>query len=237
MNLRTTNLLFSLFPVLILLCCDPVTCQTEDPTVLKWEEDIRVFDSLNALGPADTGAIVIAGSSSIRLWDSIHSDLAPFRVIQRGYGGAKLPDFNHYSERIIPRGDFRAIIVFIGNDISGGEDDRTPEEMFLLYRTMIRQLRKLHRDTPVFWIETTPTPRRWDVYSQVREANEMIRHFCSSRSGLHFISTREVFINGEGVPDSTFFVPDMLHLNRDGYIRWSTIIKESLELHGITPSS
>ena len=32
--------------------------------------------------------------------DYIHSDLSPYRVMQRGYGGAKLSDFKHHADRI-----------------------------------------------------------------------------------------------------------------------------------------
>ena len=63
--------------------------------ILKWENDIAVFDSLNRVESANTGTLLVTGSSSIRLWDSIHQDLAPYRVMQRGYGGAKLTDYNY----------------------------------------------------------------------------------------------------------------------------------------------
>ena len=39
----------------------------------------------------------------------------------------------------------------------------------------------------------------------------------------------------EGIPDSTLFRDDMLHLNRDGYLLWAELIKTALEEAGITP--
>jgi len=237
MKINKIPFLAPLLFVITFFSCNTVSKNIKDPSVLKWEEDIKVFDSLNYIEPADRKTILVTGSSSVRRWDSIHSDLAPFRVMQRGYGGAKLSDFNHYAVRIIPQGTFRAIVVFVANDISGKDNDCTPEEMYLLYRNLISQVRRHNPRTPVFWIETTPTPSRWHVYPQVSTANELIREYCSKRHGLYFIETREVFINREGVPDPGFFVPDMLHLNRNGYLRWSTVIKESLESAGISSSS
>jgi hypothetical protein len=44
---------------------------------------------------------MVTGSSSVRMWDSIHTDMAPYQVMQRGYGGAKLSDFIYYADIII----------------------------------------------------------------------------------------------------------------------------------------
>ena len=52
---------------------------------------------------------------------------------------------------------------------------------------------------------------------------------------LHFIPTFDVFTNVDGVPDSTYFRQDMLHLNRIGYIRWAERIKATLLEDEINP--
>ena len=235
MSINKITLLLSLILAVALFSCNPAMHYNEDSSVLKWEEDIRVFDSLNAIEPADMGTILVTGSSSVRKWDSIHSDMAPYVVMQRGYGGAKLTDLNYYADRVIPPGTFLAIVIFVANDISGREDDRTPEEMYMLFRTLIKQVRRHNPGSPVFWIETTPTPSRWNVYPQVSVANDLIHEYSRKKPGLYFIETREAFLNGEGVPDPGFFVPDMLHLNRKGYLQWSAIIKSSLASAGISP--
>ena len=84
--------------------------------ILKWESDIAVFDSLNLVEPSDENTLLVTGSSSVRLWESIHKDLEPFQVMQRGYGGARLTDYNYYAERIIKPHPFKAIVVFVAND-------------------------------------------------------------------------------------------------------------------------
>ncbi len=233
------HLLFAAAVALLLLtgACSPVSKYIYSEDVLSWESDIALFDSLNAAEPSDNETILVTGSSSIRLWDSIHTDLAPYRVMQRGYGGARLSDFNYYAERIIQPHPFKAIVVFVANDISGGENDRTPKEVFLLYRTLVKRIRERAPGTPVFWIETTPTPSRWHANPQIREANGRIRRYCSRNTDLYFIGTYDDFLNSDGVPDPGFFREDMLHLNREGYMRWREIIRGSLESAGIHPSS
>jgi len=233
---RRIRLVTWVFLLGCIISCNPVSQYIKDDYVLRWEEDIQVFDSLNAMERSDEETLLVTGSSSIRLWDSIHSDLAPFKVMQRGYGGARLTDFNHYVNRIIQHGPHKAILIFIANDIHGGEDDRTPQEVFLLFRTLVKQIRKNIGDSPVFWIEVTPAPSRWQVYPNTGEANDLIRDYCSMRSDLHFIETRNAFLNSSVVPDSSLFRDDMLHLNRDGYKLWTRIIKQSLDEAGIHPS-
>ena len=63
----------------------------------------------------------------------------------------------------------------------------------------------------------------------------MIAGYCKRNSDLHFISTFDRFVTPLGVPDSSYFRNDMLHLNRKGYRQWSEIIKASLLNAGIEP--
>jgi lysophospholipase L1-like esterase len=161
--------------------------------------------------------------------------MAPYMVMQRGYGGAKLSDFNHYAQRIIKPQRFKAILVFIANDISGGAEDRTPEEVLKLFKSLVKQIRERNPGTPVCWIETTPTPSRWHAIEQIRQANELIREYCEKNGDLHFIETHDVYIDPAGRPDSTLFRDDMLHLNREGYLLWAERIKKSLAEEGINP--
>ena len=203
--------------------------------ILQWESEITRFDSLNLVEDAHAGTVLVTGSSSVRLWDSIQSDLAPFRVIQRGYGGAKLTDFNYYTERIIKPGQYKAIVIFVANDIAGVENDKSPREVRELFKDLVKTLRRRNPGTPIFWIETTPTPSRWQVSPQARQANELIASYCNKNEGLHFIATYDHYLSPLGLPDSTFFRQDMLHLNRKGYRQWSDIIKASLMEAGIEP--
>lgn len=203
--------------------------------ILQWEKDIVLFDSLNLVEFSDSNTLLVTGSSSVRLWDSIQADLAPYTVMQRGYGGAKMTDYNYYVERIIKPQQYKAIVIFVANDIAGVEADLDPREVSRLFKDLVKLVRKRNPDTPLCWIEVTPTPKRWQVTDQIREAGGYIQDYCDRYEDLHFISTYDQFITPGGLPDSTLFREDMLHLNRAGYKKWSGIIKDSLEQAGIKP--
>jgi hypothetical protein len=220
---------------LAVFSCHPLSRLIHEEEVTYWENDIAVFDSLNALEPAGPQTLLVTGSSSVRLWSTIHEDLAPYRVMQRGYGGAKLTDFNYYTERIIQEGTMKAILVFVANDISGTDGDRTPREVFQLYKGLVVKIRERNPDTPLFWIETTPTPSRWHAIDRIRKANDLIRSYCEKNDDLYFIPTSDAYTLESGLPDSTLFRNDMLHLNARGYALWTERIKLNLEEAGITP--
>ena len=64
--------------------------------VLRWEKDIARFDSLNAHEKYDPSALLFIGSSYIRMWKNIRTDLKYPSIIHRGFGGSNLRDVAYY---------------------------------------------------------------------------------------------------------------------------------------------
>ena len=48
----------------------------------------------------------------------LEKDMAPYSVIQRGFGGSKLSDFAVYADRIFAPHPCKAIVLFVANDIT-----------------------------------------------------------------------------------------------------------------------
>jgi hypothetical protein len=218
-------LLFSL----VILACSPLKKYQSLPEVRAWENDIKSFEQLDKSLSYSDKSVLFAGSSSIRLWSSLEKDMAPYPVIQRGFGGSKMSDLAVYASRIIDPHPCRAIVIFVANDITGSKEDKRPEEVASLFRSVLKTIRKTHPETPVFWIEITPTPSRWQVWSSIQKANEMIRDICINHKNTYFIKTDFAFLNEKGVPKDDLFRDDKLHLTEKGYAVWTEIIKKELE--------
>ena len=169
------------------------------------------------------------GSSSIRLWDTLARDMAPFPVIQRGYGGAKFQDLAVFAERIVSPHEFRAVVIFVANDIVGKESDLTPEEVAALYKDVVATVREKNAKAPVFLIAITPTQSRWKAWPQIQESNAAMQAVCEAEENVHFIRTEEAFLNSEHLPRTELFRDDQLHLNADGYQLWTKIVRKELE--------
>jgi hypothetical protein len=213
----------------ILLSCSPVKDYRDTPEVKAWEPDIVKFEQLDKTETYPDNAIMFAGSSSIRLWSSLAEDMAPYSVIQRGYGGAKFSDFAVYADRIFSDHKCSAAVIFIANDITGDTGDKTPKEVKNLFLYVLKTFRENHPETPLFYIAVTPTPLRWKAWAEISKGNELIKEECEHHRNTYFIKTDFTFLDKNGNPDSSLFLPDRLHLNRQGYDIWKKIIRDKLD--------
>jgi lysophospholipase L1-like esterase len=150
-------------------------------------------------------------------------------MIQRGYGGAKLSDFAVYAPRIFNFHKCKAIVLFVANDITGSNQDKTPEEVASLFRNVLKTIRKDHPSVPVFWIEITPTVSRWKVWPEIQKTNNLIKTICGKRKNTYFINTASAFLNENGLPKDELFRADQLHLNEKGYAVWRELIRKELD--------
>jgi hypothetical protein len=225
--MKMRRLFLLLVPILLQCASSPLA--RYEASARNWETDIRQFETLDRNEPDPDGAILFMGSSSIRLWSSIREDMTPYPVIQRGFGGSKLSDVAWYAERIVYPHRFRALVLFVANDITGSPDDKSPAEAASLFRLIVKKVRRQFRSEPVFFIEITPTNSRWSAWPKICEANRLIEGICRREPGCQFISTSRFFLGADGRPNDLLFREDKLHLNDEGYRLWAGIIKEALD--------
>ena len=233
MNRLTVNssyrsVVFSLLIVGFLVSCNVAKKYTEEASK-NWESDILKFEQLDKSEKDPTNAIFFVGSSSIRLWSTIKEDVAPYPVIQRGFGGSKFSDLAVYTKRIVYPHQFRALVIFEANDITGSAADKSPEEVAKLFHNIVKTVRKKYRDQPIFVIEITPTKSRWAVWPQVQKLNQILKQECSTSHNTYFIETATAYLDKEGEPRNDLFIKDMLHQNREGYVIWGDLVRKKLD--------
>ena len=199
---------------------------SEDPLV--WEEDIAAFEQAARDEPPPQDAVVFVGSSSIRLWQTLARDMAPIPVIQRGFGGAKMNDVVHYAERLENAWSPAAVVVFAGTNDITPQGSKPPERILASYRELVRKLRAGNPQLPIYYIAITPSPSRWEVWETARATNDLIRAFSLQSPGLHFVDTGPALLNAQGEPDPVNYMIDSLHLSKEGYRVWTSIIRPLL---------
>jgi len=197
--------------------------------VEHWGSEIAKLEAKDRAETHPQHSILFVGSSSIRRWTDIAADVAPYSPIQRGYGGAKWSDVAVFVERLIWPHQFRAVVFFVGNDISGRDNDKSPEEVAGLFSYVLGKVREHNTEAPVFYVAVTPTPARFGAWPEIKAANTAVRAVCDSADNTYFIGTESVFLDAEGKPRPEFFCDDKLHQNRDGYVRWAAVIKSHLD--------
>ncbi|HUF63780.1 MAG TPA: GDSL-type esterase/lipase family protein [Verrucomicrobiales bacterium] len=195
----------------------------------QWEDAVRELEARDRAEAHPEDSILFVGSSSVRMWPDISKDMAPYHPVQRGYGGASLADLVFFTERIVYPHAFRALVLFLGNDIIGGENDRTPDEVAGLFVRVLDLVRARHPDTPVFYVAVTPTRARWAAWPAIRNGNRKVQSVCEARPHTYFIATESVYLDAENEPREGLFLEDALHQNQAGYDRWAAVIKSHLD--------
>ena len=194
-----------------------------------WKDDIQRFEERDRTEKDPPNAILFVGSSSIRRWETIRQDMAPYSVIQRGYGGAKFSDLAYYVDRIVLPHQFRALVIFVGNDIAGKEEDKTAEEIVQFFQHTVQVVRQQRPQVPIFCIDVRPSIARWKVWPETVAANRALEAACESDPNLHFLKTADLLLNEAGQPRSDLLDEDDLHLNAAGYRVWAKRIKQVLQ--------
>lgn len=186
--------------------------------------EIAAFDAADAAAPLPHEAILFAGSSSIRMWTSLDADMAPFRVVNRGFGGSSIPDVIRHFSTLTRLPAPRAIVFYAGdNDL---ESRRPPARIVADFEHFMRLKTRRFGALPVFFVSIKPAPARAH-YRMAREAvNEMIRQRALGRADLIYVDIAEKMLAADRLDD--LFLRDGIHLSAAGYAVWRETILDAL---------
>jgi lysophospholipase L1-like esterase len=184
----------------------------------KWEKDIQAFELWDRKNSFPADAVLFVGSSSIRMWET-RQCFPDLPVINRGFGGSQISEITPLVPRVVFPYRPRAIVFYAGdNDIAAG---KSPQAIADDYRDFVRRVREKLADTPIYFLSIKPSPSRWSMWINASQANTLIRDFCRTNAGLHFVDLAGCLLQENGSPNPVLFLPDNLHLNAQGYKIWT----------------
>jgi lysophospholipase L1-like esterase len=202
-----------------------LTSRGAEPEPQRWEKEISAFETQDREKPPAKGGVLFVGSSSIRLWTNLSNDFPNLKVINRGFGGSYLPDTTHFADRIIfPYAPSKIVLYAGDNDIAGGHSGK---QVAADFRALVEKVHARIPNTKIYYLAVKPSPSRWNLSPQSAEANRLIRSYCRFRPKVEFIDVWTPLIKN-GKPDPTLFQKDQLHLNADGYARWTKVVRPAL---------
>ena len=199
-----------------------------------WWPSIRRFRRQDEVRPWPADAVVLYGSSTFRLWTTAEEDLAPWPVVNRGFGGARTSDLLAYADRVLGPHRPRAVVLYVANDISGSLWDISPVRAARQFRDLLSTVRRLLPATPVVWLAVNPTVRRWAVWDRTCELNRRFAEVCGTFEGVHTVSVADDLLSG-GHPDPRFFIEDRLHPSVEGYAVIAAGLRDALRTHAGRP--
>jgi lysophospholipase L1-like esterase len=208
--------------LLSLATIGPAWAQAVAADPAQWEADIAAFEASDRSSAPSKGGIVFTGSSSIRLWTTLVTDFPGLPVINRGFGGSKVPEVTAFVRRIVTVHRPRMVVIYCGgNDLNAG---RTPAEVVADTQALVRAI---HADLPsahVAYISLAPNPARWAQIGAVQEVNAAIARWIAGDSRMTFIDVYRHMLGPDGQPKADIFVDDRLHMNEKGYAIWREVV-------------
>lgn len=193
--------------------------------------EIKAFETKDSLLMPQEGQVLLAGSSTFRLWLAYQQDLKDFPVINRGFGGSQMSDLNFYFDRIVAKYKPKMILVYEGdNDLNAGEN---PDAVIREFKEFVQMVKTKMPNTKVAFCAIRPSLARVAILEEQRVVNQAIKKFCKHTKRVYFLDIQKDFYlpNGEMMTD--IFVADKLHLNQKGYEIWANATRKFL--HKRTP--
>ncbi|MBI4323949.1 MAG: hypothetical protein HY674_01670 [Chloroflexi bacterium] len=196
------------------------------PGLSPWERDITAFEAADKTNPPPRGAVLFVGSSSIRLWKTLAADFSDHRVINRGFGGSQLMDAVTFADRIVLPYQPKMIVLYAGdNDIAA---KKAPQQVLADFKMFAQKVHQKLPEATIAFIAIKPSLARWALIEQIKEANRLVKGCCQQSQKLLFIDVLTPMLDPDGRPRSDLLAADGLHLNRQGYGLWTTLIKPHL---------
>jgi lysophospholipase L1-like esterase/dienelactone hydrolase len=196
----------------------------------RFAKDIKAFEELDKKETYSSNAVLFTGSSYIRLWSNIKTDLAPYEIIHRGFGGSNVREMAYYIPRILaPHKQLKAIVFYTGsNDITVSAKDKSPREVLEMFKYIVKTVRQTHPTTPIYWIEISPNERRWKVWENIQDANRLFKEYAAQTPNVHVIEAASSLLGDDKKPVVKWFKDDKLHPNDEGYKMWAEPIRKAL---------
>jgi lysophospholipase L1-like esterase len=196
------------------------------PSPKRFERAIAAFEKVDAKKMPPPGGIVCVGSSSMRMWKTIHKDLAPLAVVHRGFGGSNMNDVLHFADRIVLPYKPRAILLYEGdNDVAGGVPAKTIAATF---KKLAIKLRAELPDLRIYVISPKPSVSRWKLWPKYVETNALLKAACDADKNMTYVDVAKVMLRDDGTPKPDIFIKDNLHMNAAGYKLWKSVVRPIL---------
>lgn len=189
-------------------------------------ERYRRFDNRNTL---PKNPVLFVGSSSIVFWETA-SAFPDFPVINRGFGGASLPEVLHYYDDVVKKHAPAVVVVYCDIDVENG---KSPEYSVNAFKTLVERVHADFPATQIMFLAMKPTliddVLGKDVRRNKEITNHMLAEYSVTQDYLHFVDISSVMYAARPRLKAEIFLPDGMHLNSLGYDLWNPIVGQKIK--------
>jgi len=194
----------------------PTAAAPLDPE--RFEGRIKAYElaTVKVPSPAPDTAIVFIGSSTFTNWKELAGDFPHLPVVNRAFGGSTYADLVRYGERLLVPLAPRLVVVYSGgNDLARGD---SPAQVAANAAEFVKSVQARLPRTEFLILGSKVAPSRSQLRGEISELNSRLAAFCASQPRTRFFDISPLFLDPTGAPDSSLFIGDRLHLNREGYL-------------------
>ncbi len=188
-----------------------------------YESEVHALEQARQRGAWPACPVVFYGSSSIRGWETLATDLGDPRALNLGFGGSTLEACVHFFERLVVPLDPASLVVYAGDNDLG--DGAPPARVVDSFRRLLANVLRDIGTRPFGFMAIKPSPSRAPLIGRMREVNDAIRHELAPHPSAFFIDVFEPMLSARGAPRPELFLEDGLHLSRAGYDLWRDILQ------------
>ena len=181
-------------------------------TPVGFESEINNFLKQDSASFPSPGALLFAGSSTIRKWDNLADDFKETRVLRRGFGGSNMEALNYYLNDIVLPYNPAAIVVYEGdNDLAAGV---TTDKLVARCDTFIARVHQRFPHTMIWFLSVKPSFARRQLIPLQEATNKELKKLAGKRHRTKFIDITRVMYDHNGNLRKDLFESDSLHVNR-----------------------
>jgi hypothetical protein len=177
------------------------------------------------------GGVLLVGSSIFKRWTNAVSDLAPFPVTNRAFGGSQTSHQLMFFDQVVSPCRPRLIVWYCGsNDIKGKKD---PQSVLKRTEEWLDKVKKLDPSTQVLLvsIHRCPQKRKDGQLEGVDAVNRGYEELSQRREGVFYVDVNPSLESVTGKSKAELYLEDGLHLNPSGYEKMATLVKPAIQSH------
>ncbi len=192
----------------------------------NFENAVSAFERKATKFPPPQGAIVVTGSSTIRLWAQIRNDLAPLEIIPRGFGSSTADDLDIYLDRLVLPYAPRAVVIYEGDhDLQIG---MSPEFILERMTSVVMRIGTAYPAARIYMVSVKPSPKFASLWPKAQTVNQMFAALCQQIPRCTYVDTASYLLLPNGKVNKAYFRGDRVHLNDAGYAIWNGVLKPAL---------
>ncbi|MGJ8736021.1 GDSL-type esterase/lipase family protein [Zobellia laminariae] len=188
-------------------------------------ENFKSFDSRNTL---PKNPVLFVGSSSIVHWETAKA-FPEFPVINRGFGGASIPEIIYYYDDVIKKHTPAILVIYSDIDVEAG---KSPSVAVAAYDELLTKVKKDFPETEVLLLAMKPTLIDDFLGKEVAKnkirTNELLSEYCATEEHMKFVDVSTPMLKPDDAVRSDIFLEDGLHMNPLGYTLWNPILKKEI---------